>query len=98
MKVVGVDIIEAAQKRHAGAAKRLSAWKAEVESKETVWKSFQDVRARYPATDRVGSRYIFDIGGNRYRLVVKINFAVGVVAVRWFGTHAEYGRLNIEEI
>jgi mRNA interferase HigB len=98
MKLVGVDIIEAAQKRYADAAKRLSAWKAEVESKETAWKSFQDVRARYPATDRVGNRYIFDIGGNRYRLVVQINFDVGVVAVRWFGTHAEYDKLDIEEV
>jgi mRNA interferase HigB len=98
MKLVGLEIIEAAQKRHADAAKRLAAWKAEVESKETVWKSFQDVRARYPATDRVGSRYVFDIGGNRYRLIVKINFVVGLVVVRWFGTHAEYDRVNIEEV
>src|SRR5262245_42621520 len=98
MKLVGMEVIQEAQKRHAGAARRLSAWKAEVESEATVWKSFRDVRARYPATDRVGSRYIFDIGGNRYRLVVKINFAVGVVVVRWFGTHAQYDRLNIEEV
>lgn len=98
MRLVGVEIIEEAQKRHTDAAKRLSAWKAEVESKTTVWTSFQDVRARYPATDRVGSRYVFDIGGNRFRLIVKINFIVGVVAIRWFGTHAEYDRINIEEI
>ena len=98
MKLVGVDIIEEAQKRHADAAKRLSAWKAEVTSKTTAWTSFQDVRERYPTTDKVGDRYIFDIGGNRFRLIVKINFVVGVVAVRWFGTHAEYDKIKVEEV
>jgi mRNA interferase HigB len=98
MKLVGIEVIAEAQRRHADAAKRLSAWKAEVESETTVWKSFQDVRTRYPSVDRVGSRYVFDIGGNRYRLIAKINFAVGVVAVRWFGPHADYDRLNIEEV
>jgi mRNA interferase HigB len=98
MKLVGVEIIEEAQKRHADVAKRLSAWKAEVASKTTVWTSFQDIRDRYPKTDKVGERYVFDIGGNRFRLIVKVNFAAGVVAVRWFGTHAEYDKINVAEV
>jgi mRNA interferase HigB len=98
MKLVGVEMIEEARKRHAGAAKRLSVWRAEVASKTTVWTSFQDIRDRYPKTDKVGERYVFDIGGNRFRLVAKVNFAAGVVAVRWFGTHAEYDKINVEEV
>jgi mRNA interferase HigB len=98
MKLVGVDTIKEAQERHADAAKRLSAWKAEVERKETVWKSFQDIRDRYPKTDKVGERYVFDIGGTKYRLIVKINFDLGIVAVKWFGTHAEYDKINVEDI
>ncbi|KJS27562.1 MAG: hypothetical protein VR75_02500 [Hyphomonadaceae bacterium BRH_c29] len=98
MKLVGLEIIEEAQKSHAGAAKRLSAWKAEVASKTTVWKSFQDIRNRYPKTDKVDERYVFDIGGNRYRLIVKVNFVAGIVAVRWFGTHAEYSKIKVAEV
>lgn len=98
MRLVGGQIIEEAQKRHADAAKRLSAWKAEVASKSTVWTSFQDVRDRYPKADKVGDRYVFDIGGNRFRLIVKINFAAGVVAVVWFGTHADYDKIKVEEV
>jgi mRNA interferase HigB len=98
MKLVGVEMIEEARKRHAAAAKRLSVWRAEVASKTTVWTSFQDIRDRYPKTDKVGERYVFDIGGNRFRLVAKVNFAAGVVAVRWFGTHAEYDKINVEEV
>lgn len=97
MKLVGVETIEEAQRHHADAAKRLSAWKAEVAPKTTVWAFFQDIRDRYPKTDKVGERYVFNIGGNRFRLIVKINFAAGVVAVRWFGTHAEYNKINVEE-
>ena len=98
MKLVGAEIIEEAQKRHAEAAKRLSAWKAEVASKTTAWTSFQDIRNRFPKTDKVGERYVFDIGGNRFRLIAKVNFVAGVVAVRWFGPHAEYDKINVEEV
>lgn len=95
MKVVGAEIIEDAQRRHADVSRRLSAWLAE--AKDAKWASFQDIRLRYPKADRVGGRYVFDIGGNRFRLIVKINFAVGVVSIRWFGTHAEYDKINVEE-
>jgi len=98
MRLVGLDIIEKAQKRHSSAAKRLSTWAVVVGSKATVWSSFQDVRNSYPAADKVGDRYVFDIGGNRFRLIAKINFPAGIVAVRWFGTHAEYDRIDVEEV
>jgi mRNA interferase HigB len=98
MKLVGVDILKEAQAEHADAKKRLSAWMAEVKSNTATWKSFQDIRVRYPKTDKVGSRYVFDIGGTKYRLITSVNFAVGVVRVHWFGTHAEYDKINVEEV
>ena len=98
MKLVRLEIIKDAQKRHSSAAKRLSTWVVVVGAKSTVWSSFHDVRQCYPAADRVGNRYVFDIGGNRFRLIADINFAAGVVAVRWFGTHAEYDKINVEEV
>jgi mRNA interferase HigB len=98
MKLVGVEIIEEAQRTHASAKGRLSAWKSEVQSPTTKWTSFNEVRTRYPTADKVGEHYVFDIGGNKFRLIVKINFAAGVVAVRWFGTHAEYDKINVEEV
>ena len=36
--------------------------------------------------------------GNRFRLIAKINFAAGVVAFLWFGTHAEYDKIKVEEV
>lgn len=96
MKILGADVLARAQKDHAGARGRLSAWKAEVEA--ACWRSFKDIKERYPATDKVGKRYVFDIGGNRYRLVTAIDFETGIVRVRWFGTHAEYDRIKVDEV
>ena len=45
-----------------------------------------------------GSRVVFNICGNKYRLVVKINYPYGVVYVRFAGTHREYDRVTAEEI
>ena len=96
MKVVGADVLAQAQRCHAEARGRLSAWKAEVEA--ACWRSFKDITGRFPATDRVGKRYVFDIGGNRYRLVAGVDFETGVVRVRWFGTHAEYDKIKVDEV
>jgi mRNA interferase HigB len=96
MNLVGVEVITKAQATHPRAAKRLAAWKAEVQ--DACWRSPLDVHKRYPSADRVGDRYVFDIGGNRYRLIVGINFAAGVVRALWFGTHADYDKIKVEEV
>jgi mRNA interferase HigB len=98
MKLVGLDLIVEAQKRHSPVARRLAAWIVVVGSQATVWSSFQDVRKSYPAADKVGDRYVFDIDGNRFRLIAKINFPAGIVAVRWFGTHSEYDKIDVEKV
>ena len=45
-----------------------------------------------------GSRVVFNICGNKYRLVVKINYAYAMVYIRFAGTHQEYDRVNVEAI
>lgn len=45
-----------------------------------------------------GSRVVFNIGGNRYRLVVRVNYPYRVVYVRFVGTHAEYDRIDCETV
>jgi len=46
----------------------------------------------------VGDRVVFNIKGNDYRLVVKINYPYRVVYVRFVGTHGEYDEINVEEV
>jgi mRNA interferase HigB len=45
-----------------------------------------------------GGRVVFNIRGNRYRLIVDINYAIGIVRVRWIGTHTEYDKINVREV
>ncbi|MEA2885936.1 MAG: mRNA interferase HigB [Bradyrhizobium sp.] len=51
------------------------------------------------AVDFVGdNRVIFDLGGNKYRLVVHVSFAFGRLLVKFIGTHAEYDRIDPETV
>jgi len=50
-----------------------------------------------PGASRQG-RVVFNIGGNKYRLVVWINYPYRVVYVRFIGTHAQYDRIDAQEI
>lgn len=83
--------------KHSQAKSPLDAWFAEASRAE--WASFADVRATYGSADVVGgNRVIFNIGGNKYRLVVKIAYKCGTVYVRFVGTHDEYDKIDPEEI
>jgi mRNA interferase HigB len=54
------------------------------------WRNLEDIRQTYPATDMVGMLAIFNIKGNRYRLIVRMVFQYRRVYIKEFLTHAEY--------
>ena len=54
------------------------------------WRNLEDVRQIYPATDMIGELAIFNIKGNRYRLIVRMSFQYRRVYIKEFLTHAEY--------
>ncbi len=82
---------------HANAEQPLKAWFAEASAAN--WKSFHDIKKRYRSADVVnGNRVVFDIKGDKYRLVVKIHYNIGTVYIRFIGTHAEYDEINAETI
>src|SRR5436305_14935121 len=74
----------------------LKAWYAVV--KEASWSHFAELKAQFGSASAVGERVVFNIAGNKYRLVAWINYDFYTVYVRFVGTHAEYDRLDIEEI
>lgn len=83
--------------KHPPAKAPLDAWFAE--ASRAKWACFADVKKIYGSADVVAdNRVIFNIGGNKYRLVVKIAYKTGTVFVRFVGTHAEYDKINAKTI
>ena len=97
MRIVARKTLRDFSDRHLQAKPGLDAWYHEV--KRTEWHSPRDVKSLYPNARLVGKdRVIFNIANNRYRLVVKVNYAAGIVFIRFVGTHKEYDRINVEEV
>ena len=71
-----------------------AAWVAEVEAAD--WKGPQDIKDRYATASFLGgNQVVFNLGGNKYRLLVVVTYANGIVAVRRVGTHEEYDRWDL---
>jgi mRNA interferase HigB len=84
-------------KTHPDVEEPLKAWFAEAE--HATWHAPIDIKRRYPSADPIGNdRMVFNIKGNKYRLVVKIHYNTGNIFIRFIGTHSEYDRINAEII
>ena len=81
----------------ANAKRALEDWHAQVSRAD--WATPADVKAQYrDASILKGSHVVFNICGNKYRLVVKVNYPYRVVYVCFIGTHAEYDTIDAETI
>jgi mRNA interferase HigB len=79
------------------AEKALKAWYAEAKSAD--WQSPTDIKEKFRSASILrNSRVVFNICGNKYRLIVKINYLFSVIYIRFIGTHKEYDVINAEEI
>ena len=63
------------------------------------WKSHAELKSTFPSADYVkNGRYVFNIGGNNYRLVAVVIFIGGVMNIRFIGTHSEYDKIDSSTI
>ena len=75
----------------------LKAWFREAAGAD--WASPGEVKASFGSASIVGnSRVVFNIGGNKYRLVVRVNYAYRIMYVRFICTHQEYDAIDVEEV
>ncbi len=75
---------------HAEAAQPLQDFRRKIE--KGSYGNFAQLRATFPAIDKVGDRFVFNIGGNKFRLVASIDFARRMVWVKAVLTHSEYDK------
>jgi mRNA interferase HigB len=67
--------------------------------KQAEWQMPADVKAAYgDASILKNGRVVFNIRGNKFRLVTRINYGMGIVFIRFLGTHAEYDQIDAETI
>lgn len=75
----------------------LEAWTQE--AKRANWSSPAEVKNQYRSASILkGRRVVFNIAGNKYRLVVKVNYSSGIVFIRFIGTHSQYDAINAGEV
>ena len=97
MRIIAKSTLRDFWERFPDAEESLLAWYREVEKED--WDTPAKVKEKYGNASIVGdNRVVFNIKGNDYRLVVKINYEYRVVYVRFVGTHAEYDKINVEEV
>lgn len=82
---------------HPAAAVALQQWYAELLNQDFV--NFNELKQVYAAASLVGDdRVVFNIMGNKYRLVVRVAFAYKAIQIKWFGTHREYDAVDVATV
>lgn len=91
MKIIGLGLLSAFCDEHADCRGWIANWIQDV--RQATWSTPQDIKLRYPTASFLGQNVvIFNVRGNVYRLQTQVALRVGVVAVKWIGTHAEYDK------
>jgi mRNA interferase HigB len=103
MIVIGTDLVERYFADHAGhkgikgARTQYDAWLSIATSAR--WRNPQDVKAAYPkASILKAGRVVFNMKGNDFRLIARIQYQAGALAIRFFGTHSEYDKIDAETV
>jgi mRNA interferase HigB len=103
MIVIGTELVEnylASRAGHKGikaARSQYDAWLHLVSCAQ--WRNPEDVKAAYPKASIIkAGRVVFNIKGNDFRLIAGVQYQAGVVAIRFFGTHAEYDDIDAETV
>ena len=93
MIIANKELLDDYVQSHAQAVKPLNKWIEEVQAAR--WTCHTDLKATFPSADYVkNGRYVFNIGGNNFRLVAVVVFIAGVLNIRFIGTHSEYDKID----
>lgn len=85
------------QKGREDAEQPLRAWHSEASA--ASWSTPADIKKQYrSASFLADNRVVFNIGGNKHRLVVHVNYGLKVVLVKFLGTHSEYDDIDAASV
>ena len=93
MRIISKKTLREFWEKHKDSEQQLKSWFQETNSVE--WKNPKQIKKEYPSASFLAdNRIVFNIKGNKYRLIVKINYDHNILWVRCIGTHAEYDKIN----
>ena len=97
MRVIAISTLREFWTKHPDSEQPLKEWY--VKTCHAKWSSLADMRNDFNSVDYVGNqRYVFNIKGNHYRMVVAVKFTPALVYIRFVGTHEEYDRIDVSTI
>jgi mRNA interferase HigB len=96
MRVIAKSTLREFWLKHADCEQALKSYN---EADKSTWLHPNDIKDDYPSASILAdNRVVFNIKGNTYRLIVKINYDYQKIWIRFIGTHAEYDKINAKRI
>jgi mRNA interferase HigB len=97
MRVIGKKILREFREKHTDSEEHLKTWYKE--ASKASWKDPNDIKAQYSkASILKNRRVVFNICGNKYRLIVENNYERQWVFIRFIGTHSDYDKIDANKI
>ena len=97
MRIISRKTLREFWERHPDARQPLQAWYADV--KHATWKTPTDIKDTYRNASFVANnRVVFNIKGNKYRLVIAVQYEYEIVYIRFIGSHREYDKVDATTI
>ena len=85
------------QSKYSDSKSALEAWHKEV--LKLNWSNPNEIKEMYRSASIIGdTKVVFNITGNKYRLIITINYYAKIVFIKFIGTHKKYDKINIEEL
>ena len=97
MKVISRKKLKEFARRFPDAEPRLNAWFHEVT--KAKWRTPANIKEKYGSASILKKcRVVFNIRGNRYRIIVRIDYQRETLVIRFVGTHEEYNKIDVEKV
>lgn len=97
MRVIAIRTLKEFWSKRTDCEQQLKSWYREIKKYGPL--NLNELKDKYPnASILKNNRVVFNIKGNNYRLIVKFNFDLEICWIRFVGTHAEYNKINANEI
>jgi mRNA interferase HigB len=97
MRIISRSTLIRFWKKHAVTEQPLKSWFDEASNSK--WRSPNELKKYYRNASVINKkRVVFNIKGNEYRLVVDIEYKIGIVFIIWLESHSQYDKINVKEI